>query len=571
MAPDGPFLNVPRDVSLGSARTLADVVRLLEADQGLVARERGDLCSALRTVCRVIDQPLDAVPAHPSRLRAMLARITPAAAGVTKGRWSNIRSLAFKALNRAGIPTIPGRYRDPLAPEWEDLRALLPGRYSRASLSRFMSHCSARHIRPEEVTADTFEAFAAALDIGMMRDPGEVNRESRKAWNTAAQTIPAWPRLVVPVPDRRNRFADDLEAFPASFAADVERFLAARENPDIFSDSYAKPVRPGTNKGRRQRILMAATALVKSGFPRERLTGLDVLVELANARAAMRLLYERAGSTKTGYLHHIATTLKNIATKHAGKDPKTLKGLADLCRNLNPGHTGLTEKNKRTLRQFADPKKLDALLSLPERTFADAHDEKGDRRREAVRVTFALAVAIELVIPLRARNLAGLRVDQLHRVGDRILIEVALNETKNEEPINAEFPPWLVRLIDEYMLRYRPRLLTRPSPWLFPGRNGGRRNSGGFGAQIADFISREIGVTMTLHQFRHLAAKLYLDRHPGDYETVRRLLGHKSRATTQRFYHELESVLAVRRYCDLITEFMEERIPARPVKRRGSR
>jgi len=63
---------------------------------------------------------------------------------------------------------------------------------------------------------------------------------------------------------------------------------------------------------------------------------------------------------------------------------------------------------------------------------------------------------------------------------------------------------------------------------------------------------------MTVHQFRHFAAKLYLDHHPGDYETVRRLLGHKSIATTIRFYQELDTATAVRRYTDIVAGFVEQ-------------
>ena len=42
-------------------------------------------------------------------------------------------------------------------------------------------------------------------------------------------------------------------------------------------------------------------------------------------------------------------------------------------------------------------------------------------------------------------------------------------------------------------------------------------------------------------------AKLYLDRHPDAFETVQRLLGHKSRETTMRFYRELDAILAGKR------------------------
>ena len=37
---------------------------------------------------------------------------------------------------------------------------------------------------------------------------------------------------------------------------------------------------------------------------------------------------------------------------------------------------------------------------------------------------------------------------------------------------------------------------------------------------------------MTPHQFRHIAAALYLELHPEDFATVQALLGHKSAKTT---------------------------------------
>ena len=76
---------------------------------------------------------------------------------------------------------------------------------------------------------------------------------------------------------------------------------------------------------------------------------------------------------------------------------------------------------------------------------------------------------------------------------------------------------------------------------------------------------------MTTHQFRHLAAKLYLDAHPGDYETVRQLLGHKNVATTMRFYHELSSMMANRRYGEIITDLIAKALVAKPGKGRKHR
>jgi integrase len=57
---------------------------------------------------------------------------------------------------------------------------------------------------------------------------------------------------------------------------------------------------------------------------------------------------------------------------------------------------------------------------------------------------------------------------------------------------------------------------------------------------------------MTPHQFRHLAAKVHLDSHPGSYEVVRQLLGHKSLRTTTSFYAGPDTRRAGRAHADLI-------------------
>jgi integrase len=513
--------------------------------------------SAIRKVCRVLHLDPEAVPANPARLRVMLEPITAAAAGVTSGRWANTRSLVRRAIERAGIRSMPGRYRDPLIAEWEALRALLPNRHLKAAVSSLLSYLSAHDIPPFAVTAEIFAQFAAALmATSLKRDPGGVYRDACKAWNWAAEHVPGWPQLRVPVPSRSRQFAFGLEQFPQSFQADVNRFLSDRTNPDVFSDDYQKPLSPATNKGRRQHILVAATALVKTGFPIANITGLDVLVELDNAKAALRFLHQRADTKKTGYIHHIATLLKTIARYFIHKDEKTVEGLREISRKLNPGKGGFTEKNRACLRQFADPGKLEALLMLPRRVFAEAEKTSGDRRKEAVRAALALTVAFELVIPLRDWDLRGLCFGRhLHRSGDQVFISV--RASKNGSLIEGVLPPWLIRLLDTYLKCYRSRLISAPCPWLFPGENNNRRSSG-FGVQIKDFLADEIGVKMTLHQFRHLACKLYLDRNPCDFETVRLLLGHKSVETTRRFYAEMEAVLAVRRYGELITRLLDE-------------
>jgi integrase len=556
MSPDGslPPLQQP-DALLPPALTIAEVIRRIELDPSVDPRLSRELRSALRKICRVLRLDPTLVPANPGQLRAWLAPITAAAAGVSSSRWANIRSLAFKALKHVGISSMPGRYREPLAPEWEAFRALLPDRCFKTGLSRFMSYCTVHGLAPSDVTPETFTQFGGALETSMTRRPGAVYRDTCKLWNRAVESIPGWPQLSVSVPDRRRVFALPLESFPPGFQANVDRFLSGCANPDVFSDEYCRPVRPLTTKGRKQKILMAATALVKSGVPVQEVTSLSVLVELDNAKAALRELFARKGK-KTGYLHHIATLLKTIAKHHVHADKETLESLRQLCSRLNPGGREMTEKNRRFLRQFADPQKLAALFHLPQRLLSDADHVGGERRGEAVKVALGVAIGIELLIPIRIDNLGGLRLDRhIHQEGKRTFLSIPAHETKNNNPINAELTISLAQLLARYLKDYRPRLLDTPCPWLFPGENG-RKRSTGFGVQIGKLIAKEIGVTMTPHQFRHLAAKLYLDTHPDGHETVRQLLGHKSIATTMRFYRDLDAVLAVSRYGEMVEQLL---------------
>lgn len=574
MSADGSILTIEKPATANTATTtLADVLRHLEADAGLDPGRRRELCSALRKVCQVIGADPTMLLAQPRHLRILLAKVTPAVAGVSPGRWSNIRSLTLKALKHAGIKSMPGRYREPHAPEWELLRTRLPDRRFQSGLSRFMSYCTSHGIGPTEVIADTFAQFGAELEAhSISRDPGGIYRDTTKLWNTASATIPVWPKLQVKVPVRRQDFSLRLDEFPTSFGEDLERFLSKGAEPNVFSDSYCRPVRPLTLRNRRQNILMAATALVKSGVSAAQLTGLAVLVGFENAKAALHFLYDRAGGKTTGHIYQIASLLKTIAQHYVGTGEKPVDRLRSLCRDLKPKTAGLTEKNKRFLRQFADLDKLVSLLMLPRRLLEEV--ERYDAgRRDAVRIELALAIAIEIVIPIRSNNLSGLRIDRhIQREGKTAFLSIPAEETKNDNAIDAELPPWLLRLLDRYLENYRPKLLTAPSPWLFPGENGGRRKAGGFSAQISALIAKEAGVTMTLHQFRHLAAKLYLDRHPDGFDTVRRLLGHKSIVTTMRFYREFESLLATRRYSELLEKLLGDaqwQVP--PMARAGRR
>jgi integrase len=78
-----------------------------------------------------------------------------------------------------------------------------------------------------------------------------------------------------------------------------------------------------------------------------------------------------------------------------------------------------------------------------------------------------------------------------------------------------------------------------------------------FSTQITQRIQRATGIRMTVHQFRHAAAAIYLKHRPGDYETVRRFLGHRNIQTTTSFYIGLQTTQATVEFGKIVRQQMK--------------
>lgn len=118
-------------------------------------------------------------------------------------------------------------------------------------------------------------------------------------------------------------------------------------------------------------------------------------------------------------------------------------------------------------------------------------------------------------------------------------------DVKNRVDLQFDFGENLTTLINEYIHEFRPVLLRRSNAaWLFPGIAGEPKTANMFSTQITERIQKATGLRVTVHQFRHACAAIYLKHRPGEYEVVRRLLGHRSIQTTINFYCGLETTQA---------------------------
>ena len=77
-------------------------------------------------------------------------------------------------------------------------------------------------------------------------------------------------------------------------------------------------------------------------------------------------------------------------------------------------------------------------------------------------------------------------------------------------------------------------------------------DASGLSTRIAARIRKETGLEVHTHLFRHFAAKVWLDANPGQYEALRRILGHAELSSTLNAYAGFEASAVTRRYADLI-------------------
>jgi integrase len=252
-----------------------------------------------------------------------------------------------------------------------------------------------------------------------------------------------------------------------------------------------------------------------------------------------------------------------IAAEWVKVSADQLVQLKKLRGKLGSRRSGLTEKNEALLRQFDDPRLLTALVQLPDTLWRTARRNLTHSSRSFIDLQTALAIDILLHVPLRIENLSELKFGE-HLYwpqgrGRPALLVLRFDETKNGAPLEFELPTVLADRLYTYRHEIAPALIGRCPDALFVSRKGFPRALSTVRAAIQKAVLRHVGVRLTPHQFRHLAAKIALDANPGAHELVRQLLGHKALKTTTSFYAGVNTRRAGRAHAALIAELRETR------------
>ena len=537
-----------------SRATLETLLELIDATDW-PDRVKMDTKSAVRTVGRLLGGDLSGIEADVPSLRRRLEKLSPESIGLTKGRWNNIRSLFGKALALA-VEVIPSRSKEPVLPEWAEALALIPEnrRWHLTPLARFLG---GRKILPATVTVKELEAYHAALISDRLRsDPEGTWNAITWSWNACVREFPSWPQILIERVSRKETYILDWSAFHPDFKTDCEAYLARLENVDLSADEGPlRPARPATIETRRYQLRALASALALSGREASTITSIADLVELKSHEIILRFFLDRHEGKTSPQVAQLAGFLRDLARHWVKVEPQNLEKIRRIASKLAMPRQGMTKKNRERLSVFDDPQIVSRYLSLPDQIRQDVQRSKASNRSRAVLASVAAAIAIEQIAPIRRKNLAALSLTtNLIERGNTLYLVYCEDETKNEIDIEFELPEETVEILAWYVREWRPVLLTEPNDALFPGENGKPKNPSTLAVQITDTLNRYLGIKFNTHLFRHAGGKIFLDAKPGQYEVVRRVLGHKSLATTTSIYTGAETRSAGQLFAKVIND-----------------
>lgn len=513
-----------------SPANLAEVIKVLERMKEDI--QVHDWVSVIRRICRMAGRTPADVPADPVEVRAILVRLRPIEFGLKSKTWSTMRCTLAAALNAVGIVDRLPRGQAKHNADWSRLIQAIAGNKRLSSgLAAFVKYCCSNSIGPAAVNDTIVQEFWTWLLTRTLHPkPRDVAQSVPRLWNEAARVVAGWPQVKLTTlsfraPSKRRQWHD----LATTYRADVDAYIAGRAKPDPFDERPSAPRRPlalSTLRLQREHLRLAASVLAFSEAPPVRLA--DV-VEREAFKRILRHYYGSAGDQPNRFAVSLAKTLLQVAKYHVQLTTEELDKLKAIAARLPAIPFDLTEKNKALIRKFDSDHLRARLVFLPDELLRKA--ELGLRQGEIrlVDVQVAVAVDILLAVPLRPRNLSRLNwrrhFGEPNGPGGPLYLHIPGAEMKSGKEYDAEVPEEVARRLRWYRRNILAHIGADPEGNLFVTRKGGHKSQTTITVQIIRMIAKHVGVHMTPHQFRHLAASQYLDQHTKDFETARALLG----------------------------------------------
>ena len=542
--------------------SVAGVLAAIAISPDLTDAQRRHWACSLRVIGKALCKPPELLPARWTALRQPISRLHHVQMGVTAKTLANHKANVRAALNWfAEEQNLPSRGA-PLSPDWAKLQRGITHRRTRAHLSSPMRFWSAKGIAPEAVDKSALDAcMAYRAATTALKANAAARRRIARAWNLCVGVVPGWPwqKLIEP-PPTCTLAGPAWEEFPEDLRVDIENYLARlTQVRRITGGRRLPPCKPSTIKVRKAKLVAFVRKAVSIRVPINSLASFPELLDPAVVERVIDAYWKASGEEPSIYLIELASLLLSVARGTHCLDEIAIAQLDDMRAALDEYRpVGLTEKNMAVIRQVLSSDVWCSVVRLPWVLIREANAIR-DRApvKAAGLAQLAVAIAILTVFPVRLGNLGAIRIgENLIRPGGPgtpYWLVFSRYDVKNRIRLETVFDADVTELIDNYINNHLNVLLRGANePWLFPGMNGGHKGLATLSSQITKCIQKATGLLVTVHQFRHAAAALILRAKPGNYEYVRRLLGHRNIQTTINFYIGLETALATKEFGEIV-------------------
>jgi integrase len=551
--------------------SIADAIKAIETAVDLPAKQRTHWGCSLRQICSYLNRPPETIPGRWSAIKNAVHDLHAARVGTNAKTLANHKSNARTAIqwfeNEKDVP----KWGTPLTAPWALLSRLIPDRNRRQRLSGLMRHCSARAIDPAGVTEEVLREYMRyRAELTALAADAAARRKIARAWNACVEEIKRWPRQRLIEPPVKALTETAWDSFAKLLREEIERYLAGfKKIRRGVSGKRIRPCKESTINTRRRELQAFARMAVRLGQPIEGLASLEALLDPALVEEVLNAYWEENGEEPRIYTIDMAWKLLSAARETKCFPEADLAKLDDIRAAMEEyRHGGLTEKNLKVIRAVLTEGVWDQVVQLPRALMAEARLLRHQAPvKAAVLAQTATAIAILCFAPIRLGNLIQIRLEEnLTKPGSLdgpYWLVFPHYDVKNRVRLNFKLAPQVCDIIDEYIQDFRSILMRGSNErWLFPGETGGVKTSRTLSIQVTERIEKATGLRMTVHQFRHVAAAIYLKVHPGQYEVVRQLLGHRNIQTTMNFYVGLDMIQASELFSDIVKQRLDDSLEA---------
>jgi hypothetical protein len=566
--PNEPRYNteaIPMSETILLEPSFADAISAIGKADDLAPFKRVHWICSLRQIAKALDRPPENIAARWMAVALQVNRLHHTGSSVEWKTLANHRSNTKASLlwfrNENALP-LRGA---PLSPDWHQLRRQLVDRSRLAKLSGLLRYCSTQGVAPLDVNEMVLDGYMRyRADTTALAANTKARRAIARAWNSCCGQIEGWPPQRLVEPPLQARKGPRWEDFPEPLRNEIESYLTMlakrRRSP---TGKRLRPCRPSTIRTRRTELVSFSKKAVRLGIPIGDLSSFAALLHPDIVERILDDQWKNDGDEPKVYTIDLAKKLFSICRFLGCLDAAGLERLDDMRANLEQyRHDGLTPKNLQLIRQVLNEEVWGRVGNCPNALMLRARSMKDQAPlKAAITAQIAVAIAILTVAPVRASNLATICLDEnLIKPGGPqtpYWLVFPHYDVKNRVALSFQLDAGLTDIVDAYVHEFRPTLLRGSNgAWLFPGAAGGPKDAHLFGIQITERIKKATGLRITIHQFRHAAAAIYLRYRPGEYETVRRFLGHRSIRTTINFYCGLETMHATKIFGQIVIQHL---------------